>query len=128
MPHRRIDCSMLSLTTSVAIASGATSLLTQNLLYLPQIAIPLLLWLQLRLKIPSNGLGTDTTEGNPHTLLLLVWLSLCLALAMIDRNKMKLIRSIGLGNLGDLVRVHPFLHRTSSCSCSVKRCSCSMVV
>jgi|JI9StandDraft_2_1071091.scaffolds.fasta_scaffold312068_1 archaellum biogenesis protein FlaJ (TadC family) len=81
--RRRIDRLMLFLTTLVAIVSGATSLITNNLLYLSQIAIPALLWFQLRRKIPSDGIRTDTIEGSPHTILLLVWLSLCLALAML---------------------------------------------
>ena len=74
---------MISLTTLVAIASGAASLITQSLLYLPHIAIPILFWLTLRRKIPSNGVLSDTIEGNSHTVLLLIWLSLCLLLAML---------------------------------------------
>lgn len=83
MTRRRIDCLMISLTTLVVIVSGATSLITQNLLYLPHIAIPILLWFQLRRKIPPNGSCCDTIEGNSRTILLLVWLSLCLSLAML---------------------------------------------
>lgn len=83
MTRRRVDRLMLSLTILVVIASGTTSLITQNLLHLPHIAIPILLWLNLRRKIPSDGTPCATIEGNFHVILLLVWLLLCLSVAML---------------------------------------------
>ena len=83
MTRHRVDRLMFSLTTMVAIATGISSFLTQNPLYLPQIAIPIVLWFRLRRTTPIIGKLTKTIEGDSHVIILLCWLSLLLAIAML---------------------------------------------